>query len=329
MRNHEDALLRIENLSQHFRVGGGLFGRSNIVYAVDDVSLEVQAGETLGIVGESGCGKSTLGRALLKLYQPTAGKIYFEGKDITQYSSSNMAPLRQHLQIIFQDPMESLNARHTVAQILSEPFEIHSIGTKGERGRWVCELLEKVGLPATAATLYPHEFSGGQRQRIGIARAIALKPKVIVCDEAVSALDVSVQAQVINLLLDLQKEMNLALIFIAHDLSVVKHISDRIAVMYLGKFVEVAQADELYETPKHPYTKALISAIPIPNPRKRSERLILQGDVPSPMNPPSGCNFHPRCPIATGRCGKQEPNLKILPSSSLEERQVSCHEVSK
>ena len=329
MRNHENALLRIENLSQHFRVGGGLFGRSSIVYAVDDVSLEVEAGETLGIVGESGCGKSTLGRALLKLYQPTAGKIYFEGKDITHYSSSDMAPLRQSLQIIFQDPMESLNARHTVAQILSEPFEIHKIGTKSERTRWVCELLEKVGLPATAATLYPHEFSGGQRQRIGIARAIALKPKVIVCDEAVSALDVSVQAQIINLLLDLQKEMDLALIFIAHDLSVVKHISDRIAVMYLGKFVEIAQADELYAVPKHPYTKALISAIPIPNPRKRSERMILQGDVPSPMNPPSGCNFHPRCPIATERCGKQEPILKFLPSSSMEERQVSCHEVSE
>ncbi len=329
MKNHEDALLRIENLSQHFRVGGGFFGKSNLVYAVDDVSLEVHAGETLGIVGESGCGKSTLGRTLLKLYQPTAGKIYFEGKDITQFTNSDMAPLRQALQVIFQDPMESLNARHTVAEILSEPFEIHNIGTKSERTRWVCELLEKVGLPATSATLYPHEFSGGQRQRIGIARAIALKPKVIVCDEAVSALDVSVQAQVINLLLDLQKEMNLALIFIAHDLSVVKHISDRIAVMYLGKFVEVAQADELYAAPKHPYTKALISAIPIPDPRKRSERMILQGDVPSPMNPPTGCSFHPRCPIANDRCRKQEPILRSLQITEMEERQVSCHEVSE
>lgn len=329
MRKQKNTLLRIENLSQHFRVGGGLFGRSNIVYAVDDVSLEVHAGETLGIVGESGCGKSTLGRSLLKLYQPTAGNIYFEGQDVTQLTSNEMAPLRQELQIIFQDPMESLNARHTIAEILSEPFEIHNLGTKSERTRWVCELLEKVGLPTTAATLYPHEFSGGQRQRIGIARAIALKPKVIVCDEAVSALDVSVQAQVINLLLDLQKEMNLALIFIAHDLSVVKHISDRIAVMYLGKFVEVAQADELYAAPKHPYTKALISAIPIPNPRKRSERMILQGDVPSPMNPPSGCNFHPRCPIATNQCETLQPVLRSLQITDMEGRQVSCHEVSE
>lgn len=329
MRKQKNTLLRIENLSQHFRVGGGLFGRSNIVYAVDDVSLEVHAGETLGIVGESGCGKSTLGRSLLKLYQPTAGNIYFEGQDVTQLTSNEMAPLRQELQIIFQDPMESLNVRHTIAEILSEPFEIHNLGTKSERTRWVCELLEKVGLPTTAATLYPHEFSGGQRQRIGIARAIALKPKVIVCDEAVSALDVSVQAQVINLLLDLQKEMNLALIFIAHDLSVVKHISDRIAVMYLGKFVEVAQADELYAAPKHPYTKALISAIPIPNPRKRSERMILQGDVPSPMNPPSGCNFHPRCPIATNQCETLQPVLRSLQITDMEGRQVSCHEVSE
>lgn len=320
-------LLQVSSLHHTFTVGKGLFSKTRAVYAVDGISFEVSAGETLGVVGESGCGKSTLGRALLRLYQPTSGNIIFNGRDITTLPKNEMVLLRQEMQIIFQDPMESLNSRHTIYEILSEPFEIHNLGSGQERRNWVAELLEKVGLPATAASQYPHEFSGGQRQRIGIARAIALKPKLIVCDEAVSALDVSVQAQVINLLLDLQKEMDLALIFIAHDLSVVKHISDRIAVMYLGRFVEIAESDELYADPKHPYTKALISAIPIPDPRKRSKRILLEGDVPSPMNPPTGCHFHPRCQIAKPHCSSTFPKLEqIHPESS---RMVACHEVLK
>ncbi|WP_084722149.1 ABC transporter ATP-binding protein [Photobacterium aquae] len=268
-------LLRIENLKQHFVSGKGLFKKGYTVKAVDGVSFSVAQGETLGLVGESGCGKSTLGRTILKLYEPTEGKIYFEGKDITGLSTKEMRPLRKDLQIVFQDPMESLNQRHTVGMILEEPFVIHKIGTSTERKQWVEELLVKVGLPAEAANRYPHEFSGGQRQRIGIARAIALKPKLLICDESVSALDVSVQAQILNLLLQLQKEMNLAIIFISHDLSVVKHISDRVAVMYFGKIVEMGPAQEIYSNPQADYTKTLLSAIPITHPknRKRKRRL--------------------------------------------------------
>ncbi|MGF1687960.1 ATP-binding cassette domain-containing protein [Photobacterium japonica] len=265
-------VLRIENLKQHFVSGKGLLKKGYTVKAVDGVSFSVARGETLGLVGESGCGKSTLGRTILKLYEPTEGKIFFEGQDITDLSTKAMRPLRKDMQIVFQDPMESLNQRHTIGMILEEPFIIHKVGTPNERKTWVKELLVKVGLPETAVNRYPHEFSGGQRQRIGIARAIALKPKLLICDESVSALDVSVQAQILNLLLQLQKEMNLAIIFISHDLSVVKHISDNVVVMYFGKVVEMGPAQEIYANPQADYTKTLLSAIPITHPKDRKRK---------------------------------------------------------
>lgn len=318
----EGALLRVENLTKHFPVRGGLFLRTvGHVHAVDDVSFEVRRGETLGLVGESGCGKSTVGKALLRLYEATAGSVFFDGEDITQMNRKQLRSLRRDIQIIFQDPFESLNARHTVGKILAEPFVIHKVGTPPEREARVTQLLERVGLDASAATRFPHEFSGGQRQRIGIARAIALEPKLIVCDEAVSALDVSVQSQVINLLLDLQREMNLALIFIAHDLAVVKHISDRVAVMYLGEIVETEDAQAIYADPKHPYTKALLSAIPVPDPTVKQQREILTGDVPSPITPPAGCRFHTRCSYATGVCRNRKPSREQIDDDA----SIACH----
>ena len=265
-------ILRIENLKQHFVSGKGIFKKGYTIKAVDGVSFSVSRGETLGLVGESGCGKSTLGRTILKLFEPTEGRIFFEGKDITDLSTKAMRPLRKDMQIVFQDPMESLNQRHTIGMILEEPFVIHKIGTPEERKTWVKELLVKVGLPESSVNRYPHEFSGGQRQRIGIARAIALKPKLLICDESVSALDVSVQAQILNLLLKLQKEMNLAIIFISHDLSVVKHISDNLVVMYFGKVVEMGKAKDIYANPQAEYTKTLLSAIPITHPKYRKRK---------------------------------------------------------
>jgi len=321
-----ETLLEVRHLSQHIKLSDSWFSKASYLYAVDDVSFSLKAGETLGLVGESGCGKSTLARSLLKLMEPSAGQIMFQGQDITHYTSKQMVSLRKEMQIIFQDPMDSLNERHTVGSILQEPFEIHQMGDAKQRRQWAEELLLKVGLPVEAMEKYPHEFSGGQKQRIGIARAIALKPKVIVCDEAVSALDMSVQAQIMNLLLSLQQEMQLALIFIAHDLSVVKHISDRVAVMYLGKIVELTSAQRLYERPLHPYSQALISAIPVADPRKRKPRQVLQGDVPSAINRPKGCYFSSRCPKVMDRCKEQAPQLKALAN---EAHLIACHLVDE
>ncbi|MBL1379011.1 ABC transporter ATP-binding protein [Zobellella iuensis] len=312
-------LLKVEELKQHFTLGGGLLRRGKTLYAVDGVSFELEAGKTLGLVGESGCGKSTLARAVLKLHDPTAGRILFDGEEITGYTKRQMRPLRRQMQLVFQDPQESLNARHTIATILQEPFVIHGLGSARERRQWAAELLERVGLPASALERYPHEFSGGQRQRIGIARAMALKPRLLVCDEAVSALDVSVQSQILNLLLSLQQEHGLAMLFIAHDLSVVKHLSDKIAVMYLGRIVELAESETLYRTPLHPYTRALLAAIPEPDPRKRKAPLMLSGELPSPASPPSGCHFRTRCPYAGERCAREVPMLEG------KAHQVACH----
>jgi len=317
-------LLQLEDVQMHFPVREGLFLRSTrSCRAVDGVSLQLPAGETLGLVGESGCGKSTLGKCIVRLHQPTAGRIRFEGTDLAALGQSALKPWRRHLQMVFQDPVESLNARHTVGEIVAEPFVIHGEGDARERRERVLGLLEKVGLPAAAADRYPFEFSGGQRQRIGIARALALRPRLLVCDEPVSALDVSIQSQVLNLLLELQRELGLSYLFIAHNLAVVKHVSDRIAIMYLGRIVELAPAEDIYASPRHPYTRALLSAIPRPEPRGTRERIALQGDVPSPISPPPGCPFHPRCPHATDRCRVEAPALRAAPGRP--GHTVSCH----
>ena len=303
-------LLEIEDLKMHFPVKGGVLMRAQkVCKAVDGVTLSIQSGETLGLVGESGCGKSTLGNCVVRLNKPTAGSVRFNGTELTQLSRKAMKPYRKDIQMIFQDPAESLNSRHSVREILEEPFILHSMGEAKFRRKKVDELLEKVGLPSSAANRFPFEFSGGQRQRIGIARAIALNPKLIICDEPVSALDVSVQSQVLNLLLDLQQAMKLSYLFIAHDLAVVKHISDRIAIMYLGKIVELGPADAIYHNPYHAYTKALISAIPIPDPRKKSKRIILQGDVPSPIDPPEGCAFARRSWMPCTEAEARQPGV--------------------
>ncbi len=306
----------------HFPVREGVLQRTRKYNkAVDGVSFAIYPGETLGLVGESGCGKSTLGRCIARLYRPTSGSIRFEGHDITHVGSSGLAPHRRHIQMIFQDPMESLNSRHTVGDILEEPLIVQQIGNRQSRQKRVTELLQIVGLPARSTTRYPFEFSGGQRQRIGIARAIALHPKLIICDEPVSALDVSIQSQIMNLLIDLQREFNLSYLFIAHDLAVVKHLSDRIAIMYLGKLVETGESETIYRNPLHPYTRSLISAIPVPDPHRPTTRQILTGDVPSAIDPPSGCAFHPRCPQVFGRCQHDRPELRLIDPGHA----VSCH----
>lgn len=322
-------LLKVNNLKQYFPIKGGFLGRTvDNVKAVDDVSFDIYEGETLSVVGESGCGKSTTGRAILRLDEPTDGKIEFDGENLLALSKSEMRKRRKDLQVIFQDPYASLNPRQTVGKILTEAMEIQNAVPKGKQRDRAIELLETVGLNGEQIDRYPHEFSGGQRQRIGIARALSVNPKLIVCDEAVSSLDVSVQAQVLNLLKKLQKQFNLTFLFIAHDLGVVRHISDRIIVMYLGNVVEIADKKTLFENPKHPYTKSLLSAIPTPDPEAKKERIILQGDVPSPISPPSGCRFHTRCPFATEICKTDVPELRSADQMK-EGHRAACHHIEK
>lgn len=309
-KNPNTPLLELQDIVKHFPVTGGMLLRQIAsVRAVDGVNLEIREGETLGLVGESGCGKSTLGRLILRLDEPTSGDILFRGESILGYDKGQMRALRREMQIIFQDPFSSLNPRKNVAHIIGEPLYVHGMTNRREREKKVLRLLEVVGLKREHMRRYPHQFSGGQRQRIGVARALALNPKLVICDEAVSALDVSIQAQVINLLQDLQEEFGLTYLFISHDLSVVEHISNRIAVMYLGEVVELADSDTLYKEPIHPYTQALLSAAPVPDPKRMSKRTTLIGDVPSPINPPSGCRFHTRCPFARDTCSREAPQL--------------------
>ena len=315
-------LLKVDNLKKYFPIKKGLLGKTvGHVKAVDDVSFYVNEGETLGIVGESGCGKSTTGRMLMRLLDPTEGTVEFDGKELTSLSSDEMRKTRRDIQMVFQDPYASLNPRHTIEKILEEPLIVHGLDNSKERKKKVREFLEIVGLSAYHAKRYPHQFSGGQRQRIGIARALMTNPKLIIADEPVSALDVSIQSQVLNLMQDLQKEFNLTYIFIAHDLGVVRHISDRVAVMYLGKMVEIADSEQLYSNAMHPYTQALLSAVPVPDPEHRKEQIMLEGDIPNPANPPSGCTFHTRCPHKMDVCTKVVPQLVQHESG----HSVACH----
>ncbi len=308
LQTEKAKLIEVRNLVKHFPIENS----DDVVKAVDDISFDIFSGETLGLVGESGCGKSTVGKCLLRLYEPSGGEVLFEGQNLVGLPNKQMQLLRREMQIIFQDPYASLNPRLSILSTVSEPLKIHGIGNKTEQRERTGELLSKVGLDPNYMNRYPHEFSGGQRQRIGIARALALNPKLIICDEPVSALDVSVQAQVVNLLQDLQAEFGLTYLFISHGLAVVKHISQRVAVMYLGKIVEIAEGRELYDIPLHPYTKALLSAIPVPNPKQKRERIVLKGDVPTPINPPSGCRFRTRCPFAIEDCAKVIPELREI-----------------
>ncbi len=323
-----DKLLQVENLTKYFYKPQGLFGqKKQIVKSVDHVTFDIMRNETLGLVGESGCGKTTVGRTITRLYEPTDGKIIFDGKDISHLTKKELLPYRKKMQMIFQDPYASLNARMTVMDIIREALDLHSdLKTKEEKSKRVYELLDRVGLMREHANRYPHEFSGGQRQRIGIARALAVDPEFIVCDEPISALDVSIQAQVVNMLEDLQREFGLTYLFIAHDLSMVRHISDRIGVMYLGKLVEIGPSEEIYSHHLHPYTEALLSSVPVPDPEKAraKEQIVLQGDIPSPIDPPSGCRFRTRCPRACEQCAQAEPELKPVGNDHF----VACHLVN-
>jgi oligopeptide/dipeptide ABC transporter ATP-binding protein len=319
-------ILRVKNLNMHFPIHGGILRkRIGAVFAVNDVSFTIKKGETLGIVGESGCGKTTLGRALVRLYEPTSGEVIFDGKNVTQLDRSELKAVRRDMQMIFQDPYGSLNPRMSIKDTLLEPLTLHNIGTKQERIEKVMKLIDIVGLRTEDMFKFPHEFSGGQRQRIGIARALALGPKLVIADEPVSALDVSIQSQVLNLLVDLQKELGLTYIFISHDLTVVKYISNKVAVMYLGRIVELANADEIYLKPLHPYTKALLNSVPIADPSRKTKIEILEGDVPSPSNPPSGCPFRTRCKFAKDRCKTTPPPLESYSKDHL----VACHFVNE
>lgn len=317
-------LIEVDQLSKAFPVQSGLFRRNTgSVQAVDEVSFTIRKGETLGLVGESGCGKSTLGRLIIRLIEPTTGSIRFQNQDLASASEDTLRKMRKQMQIIFQDPYSSLDPRTPVGNSIAEGLTVHGLTNKSEQYELVAKMLTRVGLHPEHAQRFPHEFSGGQRQRIGIARALILQPSFVVCDEPVSALDVSVQAQVLNLLRELQKDLNLTMLFISHNLAVVEHISDRVAVMYLGQVVELTDRDTLYQNPLHPYTRALLSSVPIPEPGRRQERVVLQGDVPSPLNPPSGCKFHPRCPVAMGICSSKPPSPISIDGENM--HQVSCH----
>ncbi|MFA1822235.1 ABC transporter ATP-binding protein [Virgibacillus oceani] len=322
-------LLEVKHLKKYFPVKGGILNRKiNDVKAVDDISFYIDSRETLSVVGESGCGKSTTGRAILRLDEPTSGEVLFEGKDFLELKKEALRKKRKDIQVIFQDPFASLNPRQKVKEILDEAMEVQGLGDKKERSKKIKELMTMVGLRPSHAERYPHEFSGGQRQRIGIARALSLEPKLIICDEAVSALDVSTQAQILNLLKKLQKELDLTYLFISHDLGVVRHISDRVIVMYLGKIVETGTKKEIFDAPSHPYTQALLSAIPVPDPEHLTNKIMLEGDIPSPMNPPSGCHFHTRCPFATELCKKEYPEMRTVDQDG-GKHQAACHHMEE